>query len=103
MEIKVGSTVNIKIVKSPTNEAAVKTLRRVLCKDETFATEKKRLDKVAKANFKTKRRGGRAWIQQLVKQHPAKGEVGESGVLFASSDVIADLRSVSRFIEVTPA
>lgn len=103
MDIQIGTSVQVKVVKQPTNEAAIKTLRRVLSKDETIKEEKKRLDKVADANLKFKTRGGRPWIQRMVKIHPIKGVIGDQGVVFASADVINDLKSVSRFIEVTPA
>ena len=103
MDIQIGTNVQVKVVKQPTNAAAVKTLRRVLAKDATVKEEKKRLDKVADANLKYKTRGGRPWIQRMVKIHPVKGVVGDQGVVFASVDVIADLKSVARFVEVSPA
>ncbi|MAX25942.1 MAG: hypothetical protein CMJ19_15700 [Phycisphaeraceae bacterium] len=103
MDIQIGTNVQVKVVKQPTNEAAIKTLRRVLAKDESIKAEKKRLDKVADSKLRYKTRGGRPWIQRMVKIHPAQGVQGEQGVIFASADVINDLKSVSRFIEVTPA
>ena len=103
MDIQIGTNVQVKVVNHPTNQAAVKTLCRILAKDATVKEEKKRLDKVADANLKYSSRGGRPWIQRMVKIHPVKGTVGDQGVVFASADVIADLKSVSRFIEVTPA
>jgi hypothetical protein len=103
MDIQIGTNVQVKVVKQPTNEAAIKTLRRVLAKDETIKAEKKRLDKVADSKLRFKTRGGRPWIQRMVKIHPVQGVQGEQGVVFASADVINDLKSVARFIEVTPA
>lgn len=103
MDIQIGTNVQVKVVKQPTNQGAIKTLRRVLAKDESIKAEKKRLDKVADSNLKFKTRGGRQWIQRMVKIHPVNAQVGEQGVVLASADVIADLKSVARFIEVTPA
>ena len=40
MDIQIGTSVQVKVVKQPTNEAAIKTLRRVLSKDETIKEEK---------------------------------------------------------------
>ena len=98
-----GSRINVKIVKHPTNAAAVKTLQRLFSKDPVIAVEHKRLSKVRRKNFRTKTRGGRPYPLALVKQYPVKGAVGEQGALTATHDVVTDLRSVSRFIEVTPA
>ncbi len=103
MDIQIGTNVRVKVVKQPTNAAATKTLCRILAKDETVKEEKKRLDKVADKHLKFKTRGGRPWIQRMVKIHPVKGVMGDQGVVFASADVINDLKSVARFIEVTPA
>lgn len=103
MDIQIGTNVQVKVVNQPTNEAAIKTLRRVLCKDAQIKAEKHRLDKVADANLTSKRRGGRDWRQRMVKIHPVKANIGDQGVVLASADVIADLKSVQRFIEVTPA
>ena len=98
-----GSRVNVKIVSQPTNAAAVKTLQRVLNKDEVARQENVRQEKVRKAGFRTKQRGGRPWEVRLVKQHAVKGRIGESGTVTATVDVLRDLGSVQRFIEVTPA
>ncbi len=102
-KIKPGSQVNIKIVKQPTNIAAGKTLVRVLGKDAAVREANKRLHKVRKSNYNPSPRGGRLYGGRMVKLHPVKGQLGESGTVTATSDVLADLRSVQRFIEVTPA
>jgi len=51
-------------------------------------------------------RGGgrwRVWESRLAKQHPVKGALGEQGTFVASVDVLRDLKSVERFIEVQAA
>ncbi len=105
MDITPGSTITVNIVKQPTNAAASKTLVRVLSKDPAIVAENKRLKKVRAKNAKPNQRGGRVrlWAGRLVKQHPIKGQLGESGTLVASPDVIKDLASVERFIEVKAA
>ena len=98
-----GSRINVTIVKQPSNAGAVKTLVRVLSKDRKVQAENKRLRKVRDRHFRSKRRGGRDYPLYVVKQRPIKGERGESGTVIASPDVLSDLRSVRRFIEVSNA
>ncbi len=102
-DIAPGSAISVKIVRQPTNASAIKTLVRLFCKDETVATENKRLDKVRRKNFRWTPRGGRQYPIHMVKLRPVKGNVGESAKLVASVDVLADLKSVGRFVEVTGA
>lgn len=102
-DIPVGSRVSVKVVKEPTSVSAAKTIARVLYKDQDIAAEHKRLEKVRRTHFNPQPRGGRLYGGQLVKQHPAKGEVGESGTVHATIDVLRDLASVERFVEVKTA
>ena len=67
------------------------------------AAENKRLTKVRMKHFRTISRGGRQYPIRPVKQRPVTGRAGESGTIRASVDVLSDLSSVSRFIEVTEA
>lgn len=100
-----GSTVNIKIVKAPTSASARKTLVRLLSKDAEVVKENKRLKKVRATNQTHSPRGGRwrVWEGRLPKQHPVKGDVGEAGTIIATADVLTDLKSVEKFVEVSAA
>lgn len=102
-KIKPGSTVNVKIVKRPTNESARKTLVRVLWKDADMKAEDKLLTKLRVKHYTPRNRGGRLYSGHMKKLQRLKGEVGESGTVRASVDVINDLKSVSSFIEVNDA
>ena len=102
-KIAPGSKVNVKIVKQPTNAAAVRTLMRVLAKDPVVYAEHDRQAKIRRKNFSPSRRAGRLWGGQVVKQHPIKGRVGEAGTILATTSVLRDLNSVQRFIEVSEA
>ncbi len=103
MDITPGSKIQVTIVRHPTNEAARKTLVRVLSKDRDAKLELRRLQKLRKWNHVPKARGGRLWGGFHVKVDRLKGERGEKGTFFASVDIIRDLRSVERFIDVKPA
>lgn len=104
-DITPGTTINVKIVKQPANEGARKTLVRLLSKDPAIVKENKRLKKVRQTNQTHSPRGGRwrVWEGRLPKQRPVVGNVGESGTILASTDVLTDLKGVEKFIEVTSA
>ena len=99
-DITPGST-----VKTPTNASARKTLVRILSKDAEVVAENKRLKKVRKTNQTHSPRGGRwrVWEGRLPKQRPVTGDIGEAGTVLASPDVLTDLKSVERFVEVSAA
>lgn len=101
--IQPGDRIAVRITRQPTNAAAVKTLQRVLAKDPQVKAEHERYRKIRKKNYNPGMRGGRLYAGQLVKQHPIKGQTGESGQVRATVDVLRDLRSVERFIEVSRA
>ncbi|MEO0514788.1 MAG: hypothetical protein AAF086_05770 [Planctomycetota bacterium] len=102
-ELATGTKINLKIVKQPTNAAASKTLQRLLSKDPAVIAENKRHAKIRKKQETMSPRGGRwrVWESRLAKQHPVTGALGEEGTIVASYDVLKDLPSVERFIEVT--
>ncbi len=102
-QIKPGSRIQVRVVKTPLRIAAAKTLVRILSKDADTKAENKRLAQVRRKNLHFKQRGGRPWGNRLVKQRPVKGQIGESGTITATVDVLADLASVEPFIEVSAA
>ncbi len=102
-DIAPGSRINVTIVKDPTSQAATKTLVRLLSKDARVQAENDRQRKIRKRLYNPKPRGGRFYGGHVVKQHPLKGRRGESGTITATLDVLRDLESVKRFVEITPA
>lgn len=104
-DITPGTTVTVKVVKEPNSAAARKTLVRLLSKDPEVVKENKRLKKVRKVNQTFSTRGGRwrVWEGRLVKQNPVAGNVGEAGTILASVDVLTDLKSVEKYVEVSAA
>lgn len=100
-----GNKIAVTIVKTPTNVAARKTLVRVLSRDAGVKKTNARLYATRKANERVTVRGGRLrlWEGRVVKQHPVKGNIGETGTFTATLDVLKDLASVARFVEVKAA
>ncbi len=103
IDIAPGTQVTVKIIKRPTSQAAAKTLLRVLRKDPTVRAEDRRLEASRDRHFSTKPRGGRPWNRFVPAKAPVKPEPGVTGTLTATLDVLKDLNSVSRFIEVSKA
>jgi hypothetical protein len=101
--IKPGSTVTVKIVKNPTNEAATKTLQRLLGKDPQQKKDATRLRRIRQQETQVHQRGGRQWRVNMPKPKRLEGRAGESGTIKATTDVLRDLRSVERFVDVQAA
>ena len=102
-EITPGSKITVKVVKTPASESARKTLERVLMKSPAMKAEDARLKRARQNNIKNEMRGGRIYPRRVPKQHPVKGAVGDEQTITATLDVIRDLKSVERFIEVSAA
>lgn len=102
-KIKPGTRILVKVAKRPTNAAAAKTIVRLLNKSTAAKAELNRLEKVRRDQYNPQRRGGRLYGGRQVKIHPVKGTLGESGTITATPAVLVDLKSVIRFVEVTPA
>ena len=102
-DIDPGKTIHVKIVKRPSNAAAIKTLVRLLSKDQAVKKDVQRLRKIRRTQTCKAQRGGRQWTIRMVKQRPVKGSVGESGTITATLDVLADLKRVARFVEIQKA
>jgi len=96
-----GDTIIVKVIKPVTSTAASKTLVRLFAKDESVRAELDRRAKARRKGFAPTRRGGRLYGGHVRIGHaPIKGEQGESGKVRATVDVLRDLRSVERFVEV---
>lgn len=102
-KITPGQQVRVEIVKRPTNAAALKTIQRLLGKDPQIAKNDEVATNRRRRGFKTKPRGGRPWNLYKSRLPLVHGEVGEAGTLKATVDVIRDLGSVSKFVQITAA
>jgi hypothetical protein len=100
-KIAPGSKVNVKVVKMPTNQAARKTIVRLLSKDASVKRDNKRLARTRRDSFRQAQRGGRFWNINVVKQAAVKADPGVVKTIIATLDVLTDLKSVAKFVEVT--
>ena len=104
-DITAGTRVTVKVVKQPTNAAAIKTIVRLLSKDAVVKGHNARHRGIRKRAQSMSSRGGRwrVWESRLAKQHPVKGAVGDQGTIMATVDVLRDLNSIQRFVDVSAA
>lgn len=100
MDITPGSTVNIEITATPRAQAALKTLTRVCEKDSRIA-KMRRDQKRDRPSWRWWQRGGRQWHHQMRTKSPVKLTPGSRYAVRATVDVIRDLESVSRWVNVS--
>ena len=103
LSVEPGQMVRVKIVRRPASERATKTLARVLAKDPANRAEQRARKLSRRRAMTSRQRGGRQWEHRPTRIAPFRGEVGEQSTVLATLDVIKDLNSVRRFIEVSTA
>jgi hypothetical protein len=103
IEAAPGTKVNVKIKKTPTNQAAAKTLSRLFAKGPGASRARRFRKKLLAGSMDVRRRGGRPW--EVRQRAPAlfKPAPGDACTILATCDVLKDLRSVAAFVEVSPA
>jgi len=103
LKIPPGTTVTITVKKTPNCEAAAKTLSRLFAKDP--ANRKPRLlrKKLLAAAVTGHRRGGRIWYGHAKAPRLFQPVSGDRCSLRATCDVIRDLGSVQRFVDIQPS
>ncbi len=102
MDIKPGQKVAVEIKKAPTGEAARKTLLRVCGKDAEVA-KCHRTMKRKRPSLQMWQRGGRQWRHRMKTRSPVQLTAGAKYAVLATVDVIRDLQSVDRWVDVKPA
>jgi len=97
-QIEPGSKVKVTIKRTPLSGGARKTLARLFHMDRRIARTRRRKPKPTTS----KRRGGRNWIGRPRGTVTAVPKVGDSCELFCTLDVVRDLASVERYVDVGP-
>ena len=100
-QIKPGQWINVKITAVPKAAKNRKTMIRVFEKDENSRNERKRLNRARPVTSHI--RGGRPWEDRPRRLDVVKIEPGAIYKVFASVDVLRDLQSVEKFVEIKPA
>lgn len=101
IEAKPGSTLSVKLTKNPTNEAAAKTLSRIFGRDSANKKARARRKKLLASSMRVERRGGRPWEVRSKAPRLVQPRPGDSCKVFATTAILRDLASVSRFVSVS--
>ena len=99
MQLQPGVTVTVTVNRPITNRAAARTLARIFLKDPEVSRRRRHRPK----QVETHMRGGRLWRHRKPGSVAVTPRVGDHCRLVCTVDVIRDLASVERFIEVQPA
>lgn len=100
VDIAPGSVVTVKVKKSPSNQAAAKTLSRLFAKDRMHKKARVQRKKLLAGAVDVRRRGGRPWEVRPKAPRLVQPTAGDACQIRATMDVIGDLRSVARFVDV---
>jgi hypothetical protein len=103
LDLRPGSKVCIKVSKTPTNESAAKTLSRIFAKDVNSRSARRRRKQLRESEIVDHRRGGRPWYYRPHAPRLFQPIKGASCTILVTTDVIGDVRSVARFVEVEAA
>jgi hypothetical protein len=96
MDIQPGSQVTITVTRSINTANAQKTIARVFLQDPAI----RKTRRMAPKKVMHTRRAGRIWNHRPRGSDAVVPTTGESATVQATVDVIRDLQSVSRYIDV---
>lgn len=96
-----GQWITVKIKSAPRSEGGRKTLNRLLERDPKVKQERVRTARSRPVGGHS--RGGRIWEDRPARLTLVKLTPGATYRVFASLDVLRDLKCVDKYIELTPA
>jgi len=100
-DIQPGQQIKVTVTREPKAAAQRKTLVRLCEKDKQVRVERQRLKRARPVKFH--RRGGRPWGARPYRVATVSTTAGSSYQIFASIDVLRDLKSIEKYVKVTPA
>ena len=103
IDVKPGTQVCVKVSAEPTNQAAAKTLSRVFARGRGGRKLRSSRKQLRTNHIEGRQRGGRTWMVRPKAPRLCQPKKGDDCIVFATSALINDLRSLVRFVEVTPA
>lgn len=101
IDVRPGQWIKVTVTRQPRAAGAVKTLARLLQMDKVA---RKNADRAKKARpVGEHRRGGRMWKDRPSRVPVVDTNAGASYRIFASLDVLKDLTSIEKYVQVAPA
>ena len=97
LEIEPGTKVKVTVKSEPRSEAASKTLARLFLKDPKIAKTRRRGPKP----IDPRTRAGRVWNVRPQGTAAARPHKGDSCELTCTLDMVRDLSSVERYVEIS--
>ena len=101
-DVTPGSMVRITVKKTPPSEAAAKTLSRVFAKDPANRKARAHRKQLLKSAMVRTRRGGRISMVRSKAPRLFQPVQGDTCNVRATCDVIKDLGSVERLLDIAP-
>jgi hypothetical protein len=102
-KIEPGSRISVTVKKNPTNEAAAKTLSRLFAKDPAHRKTRTFRKKLLRSAVEVRRRGGRPWEVRSKAPRLVQPVAGDACNVLVTVDMLGDIASVRRFIDVKKA
>jgi len=99
-DLQTGSTIQVRLTRPPTNEAAAKTLSRIFGRAPEYKRKRTCRKRLTRDVIEFRRRGGRLWRVAPKAPRLAQPEPGAECNLLATTQLLRDLQSVNRFVEV---
>lgn len=100
-DIKPGQWINVKIKSQPRAIAGRKTMVRLF--EQDAAVRKERVRHARSRPPQPSRRGGRIWMNRPARLAVVSTERGSSYKIFASVEALKALKSIEKYVEITPA
>ncbi|RIK69750.1 MAG: hypothetical protein DCC66_07580 [Planctomycetota bacterium] len=100
MDITPGSMVSVTVKRSVVSEKAAKTLSRLFAKDAANKPLRRKRKKLLADGLDERRRGGRLWEVRPKAPRLIQPKTGDACKILATTDVIGDLKSVARYVDV---
>lgn len=103
LDLTPGTKVCIKVAKTPASEAAAKTLSRIFAKDRANRSARRHRKALRASESREHRRGGRPWAYLPKAPRLFQPVKGSSCTVLVTPDLVGDICSVERLIQVEPA
>ncbi|MBP7933671.1 MAG: hypothetical protein KA354_03380 [Phycisphaerae bacterium] len=101
IDIRPGQWINVTVTRQPRAAGAMKTLARLLQMDKVARKKAARARKARPVG--EHRRGGRMWKDRPSRVPAVSTDPGATYRIFASLDVLKDLTSIKKYVQIAPA
>lgn len=101
--MKPGSTIQVTVTKAPRVVDHVQTIQRLMRQDPEFVKALKKASKERMQRLIVRSRGGRPWEQRETSSKIVRVEKGATWKMRLVPQLVADLKSVEKYLDVKAA